>query len=356
VSETVFIFGAGASQQAGAPVMQDFLDVARQLKKEKQNEEIASDSDLVFKGIDALQRVHSKAQLDIHNLESVFAAFEMARMLNRLPGLSEEEVNQLPSAMGRVIQHTLEAKILLPVSDRRVLSPEPYHSFVNAIKKYLKGGRVSFITFNYDLCLDFALHSNSYVPQYHLGSFDQQEAPNGVNVFKLHGSLNWARCQSCKDVVAWELREYLKNRRWESVAFGGEDSVRLAMAKDLLRFSHCPDSPGAKEPVVVPPTWNKAEHHAELRSVWLNAARQLSDAENIFVCGYSLPETDKFFHYLYALGSIGEASLKRFWVFNPDEAVAGRFSKILGSAAQSRFKFERRLFKDAVPIIAQNID
>lgn len=115
MSETVFILGAGASQQAGAPVMGDFLDVARALMKNKQNADVAAESELVFKGIDALQNVHSKAELDLLNLESVFAAFEMAQLLKRLPGLTEEEIEKLPSAMRRLICHTLESTIKFPV-------------------------------------------------------------------------------------------------------------------------------------------------------------------------------------------------------------------------------------------------
>ena len=74
-------------------------------------------------------------------------------------------------------------------------------------------------------------------------------------------------------------------------------------------------------PDVVPPTWNKSQYHGELESVWKAAARGLSTAENIIVCGYSLPESDQFFRYLYALGTVGELRLKNLGVFDPNEEV-----------------------------------
>jgi hypothetical protein len=75
MSETVFIMGAGASKAAGAPLMNDFLDVADALRKKARD----ADFDLVFRGRDALQLVLPKATMDLLNLESVFAAFEMAK-------------------------------------------------------------------------------------------------------------------------------------------------------------------------------------------------------------------------------------------------------------------------------------
>jgi hypothetical protein len=63
----------------------------------------------------------------------------------------------------------------------------------------------------------------------------------------------------------------------------------------------------------------------------------LSDAENIFVCGYSLPETDVFFKHLFALGTVGTSFIRRFWVINNDGGVGQRFRAMLGKAALSRF-------------------
>jgi hypothetical protein len=79
--------------------------------------------------------------------------------------------------------------------------------------------------------------------------------------------------------------------------------------------------------VIVPPSWNKTEYADSVGHIWQEAARQLSDAENIFVCGYSLPETDVFFKHLFALGSVGRSLIRRFWVINPDPdgSVESRF-------------------------------
>jgi len=78
----VFILGAGASREAGGPLMGDFLDHAEELSH---NSDVDHEAfDLVFRGIKELQVVHSKAFLDINNVESVMAAFEMAKLFGRL--------------------------------------------------------------------------------------------------------------------------------------------------------------------------------------------------------------------------------------------------------------------------------
>ena len=124
MSQTVLIIGAGISKTAGAPLMNDFLDVAAQLRKGPTFGD--PDFDLVFRGRDALQSVLAKATMDLLNLESVFAAFEMAKLLRRLDALPTEDIDALPGAMTRVIQRTLEETIRFPVVDNRLLPPQPY--------------------------------------------------------------------------------------------------------------------------------------------------------------------------------------------------------------------------------------
>jgi len=111
------------------------------------------------------------------------------------------------------------------------------------------------------------------------------------------------------------------------------------------------------EPVIVPPTWNKADSHRSLSRVWSRGALELSQAENIIVIGYSMPETDAFFRYLYALGTVGPVMLKRFWVFDPDTtgAVEKRFENLLGHGAKPRFKYFARRFNEAISILKSEL-
>src|SRR5438874_2147503 len=116
MGKTVFILGAGASVEAGAPVMSDFLDVAEELLATgcAGNEEGFFRA--VFDGLHALQAVFAKSQIDTNNLEAVFVAFEMASLLDCLPTLSSHSLPHLPTAMTRLIVKTIEQTMIFPVA------------------------------------------------------------------------------------------------------------------------------------------------------------------------------------------------------------------------------------------------
>jgi hypothetical protein len=88
VSRIVFILGAGASCEAGAPLMGNFLQRAEKLLP-------APEFAPLFEEIAALSQLHSKSNFDLDNIEFVFATFEMAAMIGKMPygrrTASEEE-------------------------------------------------------------------------------------------------------------------------------------------------------------------------------------------------------------------------------------------------------------------------
>ena len=210
-THTVFILGAGASAQAGVPVMADFLDVARNLQKSGRVRAADEGFKAVFKGISALQQVHSKSQLDIQNVESVFSAFEMARTLRKLPGVEDpEEIERLGDAMRSVIVNTIEQTLQFKIpegwDDHRIRwrgpigeVPEPYEWFASLIQRLQENGHdVSIITFNYDIAIDFALWWQEVHFDYALRRDTPEPDPGTiVRLLKLHGSLNWAECPEC---------------------------------------------------------------------------------------------------------------------------------------------------------------
>ena len=355
MSRIVFILGAGASQQAGAPLMGDFLDVSHDLHRRGEVGDASSDFEAVFRGISELQRVHSKAQLDIQNLESVFGAFEMARTLGRCGSLTPDQIDRLAPAMRRLIVRTLEQTIRLPVRDgQKVMPPAPYPSFATLVAR-CRDARpaqtASVLTFNYDVSVDQAFQFHGVPIDYALPS---THSTHEVPLLKLHGSLNWARCTVCHAVVPWALREYLQRYRWGFPL--DVQTVTMPIGTHLREWQHC-QQPVEPEPVLVPPTWSKTQYHETLASVWSRAAEELEGAESIFVLGFSLPPTDAFFSYLYALGCVGGVPLRRFWVFNPDSSggVEGRFRQLLGPGAAERFQYLTQNFEGGIRTLAHEL-
>ena len=143
------------------------------------------------------------------------------------------------------------------------------------------------------------------------------------------------------------IPDFLKKLNWGMHIEA--QTVSLDMSNKLDRHYHCDGSVSlVGKPLIVPPTWNKGRFHQQLSPVWKAAAAHLAEAENVFVIGYSLPVTDEFFRYFYALSSVGESVFDTFCVVDKDEGVAGRFRRILGPSAEQHFTFLQSPFEDVI--------
>jgi len=348
--KTIFILGAGASKQAGAPLMANFLDVATSLHRSGRAGRYQREFDIVFEAIGALQVVHSKARLDIANIESVFAAFEFAKTIGSFCGYSEDRIAGLANAAKALISQTIEETVLFPMSGTDVAAPAPYDDFaklVYRLKTLSKPAHdVAVITFNYDFAVDFAFRG--FKPGLDYGFGPARSHVDGIPLLKLHGSVSWALCSGKPDhpeVVPLSFSDFMKGRM---LPFD-EKYLRIDFSSRFGEVTHC-NKTVAAQPVLVPPTWNKSAYHGTVAAVWSAAARELAAADNVFVIGYSLPETDAFFRFLYALGTVGKRPLERFWVFDPDlsGAVKKRFSTLLGPGAEQRFQYFEFTFDRAI--------
>jgi len=155
-------------------------------------------------------------------------------------------------------------------------------------------GQSTFITFNYDMLLENAL-TRLHLPYnygfatgsvtWH-GNAVRHMHPRGIGVFKLHGSVNWAR----------------KNSRSKSLVIF--DDYRDVLETDLV-------------PELVPPTWKKVFEN-QLESVWESAVQSLSTATRIVIVGFSMPPADVHFKHLMAAGLQQNISLRQILFVNPE--------------------------------------
>lgn len=355
--KTIFILGAGASRQAGAPLMSDFLDFAEALLRQKINGviEAKDDFDNVFNALAELQAIHAKSFLDLDNIEILFGAIKMAQLIGKLGKRDREEIAKLRESIITLIFKTLEFSIKFPVQDQHIFPPEPYGDFLKTLSSASsKAIRISpheyaFLTFNYDLTLDFSLHHSGCNFDYCISDKSEEKDAHiqKIPYLKLHGSINWGTCEECGQIIPRHTSE-----AYFDLYPGVGNHAIYNLGSRLHAKKHC-DKPLKGPPILVPPTWNKTGYHEQLGNVWKRAAAELSTGENIFVIGYSLPETDSFFRYLYALGSESSIRTKRFWVFNPDkeDGVEQRFRNLIGRGIENRFKYFQVTFKDAIPII-----
>jgi hypothetical protein len=315
--------------------MRQFLDRADDLT---QSNAIAPSDKAAFEEVAAarssLRETHSKAVLDLYNLESVFAAFETASLLS----LVRPSVLVRPSllaSMRKVIALTLEQSMLFNGSPSGVRASAAYQAFAWLVDILINHGhQVTILTFNYDIGMDFALHKVPLGINYAIGG----DVSAAVELLKLHGSLNWTRCGTNPDHI---LFEHVRDIETDVAKQLGNSSRNVPMSASSrlagLKCLEC-DALADGTPVIVPPTLHKFGEQRALAKVWAAAAARLGEAHHIVVAGYSWPDGDGFFHYLYALGSMGDSILRSFVVLDPDKSVAHRIqAKLLGQQASRNY-------------------
>jgi len=339
--------------------MGNFFDIAeRQLLQgafdTEEREEIAK----VFESFSELYKIYAKATLDSRNLEAFFGAIEMARITERFGVFGKKEVEEIYTGLIKMIVRTLDNSIefnnrLVP---RRAAST-PFHpkgSYPAFVEDIVSKGTASFaiITFNYDTALDFELFARDIEFEYAL---ENQSSSQALKLLKLHGSSNWAVTDEGEGIKVYSISEFMSKRGLAVIeTHRHHSSARLPISKHLQDIL-----PSKKvRSLVIPPTWTKSEYRDSIARIWKQAAVELSEAKNIYVVGYSLPETDSFFRYLYALGTISPRRIERFWVFNQDQG-AGTFRKyqeLIGDTVKDRFFYFPYSFSRVANITRQDIN
>ena len=107
---------------------------------------------------------------------------------------------------------------------------------------------------------------------------------SGIPLLKLHGSMNWLMCSN-------------KECRKISIFY---DDIAHKVAESGFHIK-CKNCGSNLIRLIIPPIWNKNEIYSDiLKRLWQVArSRLLEDAaNNLFVVGYSLPESDIYARYL----------------------------------------------------------
>src|SRR2546428_13266773 len=107
--KTVFILGAGASVEAGAPTMADFLPRARQLHS---NQAYGANSPQIQDVLDAaykdLKPVQVKSNIDYKNIEELFSAIDIGHLIQCFGARQPAKIDELRKSIVTFIFRTIE--------------------------------------------------------------------------------------------------------------------------------------------------------------------------------------------------------------------------------------------------------
>ena len=306
MDKVVYFLGAGFSAPLGLPVMDNFLDKAKDMHSSDSAKYAHFQS--IFRTINSLHVMKTYYYGDLLNIEEILSILEMQNLLSGHVGTKEFQrflkdvidfcTPEPDQVTGEKINESHYDEGIL--GGRRWL---PYGAFVASLLGlkiiYRNGERgpgvqcvhttnrsasYSVITLNYDTILETALDLctrygdqgvKGISPQFHLGEADESQAVCAtLPIAKLHGTM--------------------------------------------------------APLTIVPPTWNKGSSEQVLPA-WRLALRLLKEANYIRVLGYSLHESDSYVRYLLKSAVLDSEHLKGFDVItlDPDGSVGRRYKAFI---------------------------
>ena len=354
MAKTIFILGAGASAHANVPVTKNFWGKAIDLIDGNQIDE----EDLEYFNMirsfvmDRIRLVPSNFNFDIGNIETIFSLIEMAKLTNKFLDLPSKEIEKLHIAIKKFIVRTIEKTSHFEVNQGgHITSPRTYQIFYEYFIEGINNNENKFcvISFNYDLALDFVIeyHGGPELINYCLPE-QSRSNHDAIKLLKLHGSINWATCanENCNNIRVISIRD--------DIGIKG-NPVRPIEASKIMKTLKCECGDKLNDlPLIVPPTWNKTGSY-NIENVWHQTVKELSEAKNIFIIGYSMPPADIFFQYLLALGTLDIANLERFWVFDINQSLKEEYRKLLGQVIREKYRFFKASFEEATHTIQETL-
>lgn len=112
-----------------------------------------------------------------------------------------------------------------------------------------------------------------------------------IKLLKLHGSSNWKRCPNCSRLYTGVGS---KDNIWDLYAL--PRSCRYCLRRPAAEETH--ENVANLESFFISPTYLKTFNNSHIQSIWHNAYVELAEADRIVFIGYSLPEAD---YYLRSL-------------------------------------------------------
>lgn len=342
--KTVYVLGAGASFHTGAPLLKDFLVTSRFLLESGVQLQYKEAFEKVFKWIDSLRGSAYYVDFDLDNLEHLFSLAEMKKQLSFDDGLN------LFKDLRYLIMETLDNTCKLRWHSDKLWPDVVYSNYINMLtklnterSKYNEQGNFQndvIITFNYDLMLDFAMFWGRKGINYCL---DSKATPESYKLLKLHGSLNWAKCNICDNSV--QILDPVPLAKGSNLPPKFDDGTEedywsFKMVTGVLRETGCSSckTAGTLDPIIIPPTWSKTVGNSPIANVWKSAVEEIQSAFQIIVIGYSMPQTDTFFQYLLTLGLAKNNNLHRVIVINRDnsEPFRARYKAVFSRSLKDR--------------------
>ncbi len=317
----VIILGAGASVDAGIPMLKNFVQTMWEIairgsyKDYKLNEDEKKIFSNAIKVRDDLDLYHGRSNFDDKNIEDILSILSFNLFENK-PS-DKNRMKWIIDAIERTID--LTCKVKHDGNFKRIQNDdiELYKKFWRSILSIYNYHKIipSILTFNYDLVLERSLMQLLTTKEFN--TFNRFPV-KGININYYFDHFN---TESYKiDYVTFGINEsgIIPIKTEDNDNFLDIDILKLhgsvnfpnkkVKNKDILTI--------AENPVILPPVFNKMNNKA-INNIWKEAIVKLRNAVNIIFIGYSLPQTDVYMQY-FIKSSIGpNKNINKIIVFDP---------------------------------------
>ena len=371
MNDNVFVFGAGASFDAGIPLLRNFVERMWEIAVRGRINGKAlkpEDREIFQKAInirDELDGYHGRAAFDDRNIEDILSLLTFNLIAGK--GADRNKLALMNQAIARTIELTCNVEHSGNLGRAETTGPRVYRDFWKAFFAATQptGNQYpAIITFNYDLVLERSLMQLLVGTEYNpwregqdcpvkklrlayeydgvddpcfaveraeyngpdfkrlpgtrvetLSGDETLQAPY-IPLLKLHGSVNFPPPRSRRDPGT------------------ASDGKRVAFVRPL------------DEPHIMPPIFNKFTSGPQT-AMWKEALGQLRNTKNLIIVGYSLPRTDIYMQYFLKAALGPNLGLNKIIVFDPilyrndrgAEDMRDRYASCFSPQLQSRIVF-----------------
>ncbi len=357
--DNVIILGAGASADAGIPMLRGFMDTMLELARRgrKDDGKISSeDLKVIEEGLlarDELDGYHGRVALDVWNIEDILSILAFS---------DRGRLEAMTKAIAKTIEFTCTIRHDWNLNSTLTDAHTLYLEFWRSLIQWSSEGQrpmPAILTFNYDLVLERSLfnaidgvhYGNMRDLVYQGMTVDYSAEGMGEIGFNTNSSysVQHGHGTSLKDV---KPQEYVNVPRLMVKILKLHGSLNFPKPnahRDLLMTSTEKLTWALDDPLILPPVFNKATEVIG-KSVWDNALKVLRSCKNLIICGYSLPQTDIYMQYFLKAALGPNKDLRHIYVFDPvlfdaESTKAGdelrlRYSQNFSSSIQKRIVYQ----------------
>lgn len=276
---------------------------------------------------DSMESVMAMFYADIHNPElekdAVGAFRALIKIFNKRIA---ETTNNLPptnrSYLYRIICQALECGVspeeICIITYNQDIQIEKVLSKIQGTKRAKKYGRI----FNFPYCYGIpGADQKISQPKGAVEVFNMEdESGSGLELLKLHGSLNWFSTHNTRKVPKNSILSSSKKFRITPRARLIQDLTFTTNKRTFYTF-----------PLIIPPVTHKAGIlHDDIRPLWSKAERALKSARKIVVFGYSCPPLDFESANLIRRTVHQNEDIEEFNVIDPNPQVFQRYVELTG--------------------------